>query len=179
MSAAMGRGALLTILVLTFCGGPAPCTAASLEAHETPVTKVVSLLKDLKNKIEGDGLGEQQSYDKFACWAEETLQRKVRDIQSGKDSIAKLQSLIKKLMGELGAHGVEIKHLNKLIAANSQSQREAAELRENEAAEYNSEKVESEQCLGALEAAITVLNGAGTKLGACPATASSLERLRD
>merc|ERR1740121_1148863 len=54
-------------------------------------------------------------------------------------------------------------HLNKLIDANSESQREATELRENEAAEYNSEKVESEQCIGALEAAITVLNGAGTK----------------
>jgi len=42
---------------------------------------------------------------------------------------------------------------------------EATEVRDKEYKEYAGERTESEQCTGALEAAINVLNGAGTKTG--------------
>ena len=38
--------------------------------RETPVTKVVELINEMKAKIEADGKAEQKVYDKFACWCE-------------------------------------------------------------------------------------------------------------
>jgi len=124
--------------------------------------KVVGLLTDLQAKIEADGEAEQKSYDKFACWCEDTLAEKAEAISTAKDDIDKLQTEIIKLKGDLATLDVDIKQLEKDIKKNVESQREATELREKESSAYEEEKMENEQCIGALEAAITVLTGAGT-----------------
>jgi len=77
-------------------------------------------------------------------------------------TIESLQKLIYKLEGEIGSHKAEIDQLNKDIAANLASQQEATELRNKEYEEFDTEKMENEQCVGALESAIGVLTGAGT-----------------
>merc|ERR1711935_1001907 len=55
-----------------------------------------------------------------------------------------------------------IEALKSDIAQNLEAQRKATELRDKEYGEYSEERTESEQCIGALEAAIKVLTGAGT-----------------
>merc|ERR1719473_857924 len=86
---------------------------------ETPMSMVVSLLTSLKAKVEGDGMAEQKSYDKYACWCENTLARKAADINQAKEDIDSLQRLIFKLNGDLGAHGAEIAQLQKDLAQNA------------------------------------------------------------
>jgi hypothetical protein len=115
----------------------------------------------LKTEIEADGVAEQASYDKFACWCEETLSKKAGDITAGKESIEHLQSLIIQLKGQIGVHSVEVVQLKKDIAANLASQKEASGLRHSESTEYAEEKAQSEQCIGALEAAVNTLAAAG------------------
>mmetsp|Transcript_62374 Transcript_62374/g.97064 ORF Transcript_62374/g.97064 Transcript_62374/m.97064 type:complete len:699 (-) Transcript_62374:53-2149(-) len=131
----------------------------------TPMARVVELLSDLKAKVESDGSAEQASYDEYACWCEKTLQRKAAAISEGKELIAETEILIQKLKGEIASHGAEITQLNKDIAENIAAQKEATEVRKNEYDEYNKDKTESEQCIGALEAAIKVLTGAGAQKG--------------
>jgi len=70
--------------------------------------------------------------------------------------------LIKKLKGELGAHSSEVEQLKKDIKENEEAQQEASEVRAKENEDYVADKSEAEQCIGALEAAIKVLRGAGT-----------------
>lgn len=134
-------------------------------ASDSPVDQVVTLLGDLKTGIEADGVTEQTSYDKFACWCEDTLAKKAEDITTAKNSIEELRTRIVKLGGELGSHRAEIIQLGKDVAQNKESQKEATEIREKETEAYEGEKAESEQCIGALEAAVGVLKGAGTKPG--------------
>jgi hypothetical protein len=67
------------------------------------------------------------------------------------------------LKGEIASHGAEIDQLNKDIAQNIEAVKEATELRNKENKEYAEERASSEQCIGAMEAAIKVLTGAGTK----------------
>jgi hypothetical protein len=134
--------------------------AATLQA--SPISRVVTLITELKAKVEADGKKEQQSYDKYACWCENTLARKAKAISDAKDLIEKLQKTILKLNGDLGAHGAEIQQLKKDIAQNLEAQKEASEVRGKENNEYENEKNENEQCIGAMEAAIKVLTGAGT-----------------
>lgn len=134
--------------------------AATLQA--SPISRIVTLITELKAKVEADGRKEQQSYDKYACWCENTLARKAKAITDAKDLIEKLQKTILKLNGDLGAHSAEIQQLKKDIAQNLEAQKEANEVRGKENNEYENEKTENEQCIGAMEAAIKVLTGAGT-----------------
>mmetsp|Transcript_30495 Transcript_30495/g.71140 ORF Transcript_30495/g.71140 Transcript_30495/m.71140 type:complete len:716 (-) Transcript_30495:89-2236(-) len=136
--------------------------AAAAKHAETPVTRVVALLEQMKMKVEAVGDLEQKSYDKYACWCESTLGRKASDIATGKETIASLSTKSEELHGQLGALASEIENAKKLIEANLASQKEAQELRDGEHQQYQDEKTEAEQCIGALETAIKVLTGAGT-----------------
>lgn len=131
----------------------------------TPMEKVVELLAKMKVTIEADGKTEQKAYDKYACWCEETLSRKAGEISDAKKAIEDLGNLIVKTKGDLGSHTAEISNLKKQIAANIDSQREASQMRQKEHEGYAEDKAESENCIGALEAAIKVLSGAGAKKG--------------
>jgi len=71
------------------------CHASSMRDAELPIQQVVKLIADLKARVVSDGKAEQVSYDKYACWCENTLERKSADISSAKDLIAETETLIK------------------------------------------------------------------------------------
>merc|ERR1719199_1170520 len=125
--------------------------------------RTVLLIEGLRKEVARDGKEEQASFDTYACWCEKTMERKAADISAEKELITETQILIKKLKGEIASHGAEIEQLKKDIAQNLASVKDATDLRNKENQEYAGERSESEQCIGALEAAITVLAGAGTK----------------
>merc|ERR1719498_1626032 len=137
--------------------------AAFSSDKPTAMAQTVKLIQNLEAQVKKDGKAEQESFDKYACWCEKTMERKASDISSGKDLAAETQTLIKKLKGEIASHGAEIAQLKKDLAQNAEAQQDATELRKKENGEYSGERTESEQCIGALEAAIKVLAGAGTK----------------
>jgi len=129
---------------------------------ETPMAKVVTLLKGMADDIDSTGKSEQASYDKYTCWCEDTLAEKAEDITKAKEKIESLQNNIVKNKGGLGSGGATIGQLKKDIAENLASMKEATEVRDKEHSEYEEERTSSEQCIGALEAGIKVLTGAGT-----------------
>jgi len=137
--------------------------AIALKFQSTPMARVAQLISQVHARIEADGKKEQMSYDKYACWCENTMGRKANDISAAKEQAKSLQTKIIKLAGDLGAHGAEIKQLEKDIQANLESQGEARSVRDGDKTGYLGERSESEQCIGALEAAVKVLTGAGTK----------------
>merc|ERR1719498_1208342 len=148
-----------SLLVLALLGG-----ASALSADKpTAMAQTVKLIQGLEAQVKKDGKNEQESFDKYACWCEKTMERKASDISSAKDLIAETEILIKKLKGEIASHGAEIAQLKKDIAQNSEAVKDATGVRNKENKDYAGERTESEQCIGALEAAIKVLTGAGTK----------------
>merc|ERR1719262_658104 len=149
--------AFVSALVL---GAVVPWAAAT---SQSPISRVVELIEELKAKVEADGKAEQKLYDKFACWCEKTLARKAAAIDAAKETIEKTQQEIIELKGKLGELGATITQLEKEIAENEEARKEATGIRDKESEDYMAEKLESEQCIGALESAIKVLTGAGTK----------------
>jgi len=157
----------LVLVALVLVLSPASVGAVKLvklvksEEKRTPMATVVQLLTQMKARIEADGMLEQTSYDKYACWCESTMARKAKDISEAEAKIEELQALIIKLKAEIASHGAEIQQLNKDIAQNIEAQGEAKAVRDSAFEEYNGEKTENEQCIGALEAAVKALSGAG------------------
>merc|ERR1719335_24961 len=139
-------------------------SVASAEVEQSPVTKVVELIQDLKAKILADGKAEQKTYDKFACWCEKTTAEKALSIESAKTSIEKLSEKVLDLKGSTGKLSAEIAGLNKDIASNNQAVKEATQIREKETADYQAARANLEAAIGALEGAIEVLTGAGELL---------------
>lgn len=136
--------------------------AGNIEATGSPVSRVVELVRQLKSTIEADGKTEQQIYDKLACWCEETTNRKTDDIETATNRIDELSQLIQENSGKSGIFSAEIAQLKKDIAANEVNRKEATEIRQKQNEEYTKERLETEQCISALEHATKVLTGAGT-----------------
>jgi len=152
---------------------------ASADAtSQSPVSRVVELIKQLKNTIEADGKMEQQVYDKFACWCADTTKRKNKDIDDANDTIAQLTTLIEENSGKKGTFEAEIAQLKKDIAANEASQADATNIRNKQNANYSQERLESEQTIGALEHATKVLDGAGTRKYSAMQEAETLSVLK-
>merc|ERR1719333_922339 len=128
--------------------------AATQRAADTPVTKVVELINEMKAKIEADGKAEQKVYDKFACWCEKTTARKAGAIEDAKASIEELSQTVLKLKGKTATLKAEIAQLEKDIAGNIDGPKEATSIRDRETADYNQERSDLEQAIGALERAI-------------------------
>lgn len=138
--------------------------SAAHALKESPVTRVVELIKGLKAEIETDGATEQKTYDKFACWCEETTARKAAAIDAARDTIDQLSKKIVELKGQIGTLKVDISQLNKDIEANIKSQEEATTLRQKEHDAYAAFRLETEQATAATKKAVEVL-GAATGRG--------------
>jgi len=150
--------------ILWFCAAVLGGALADANGRKgTPIDKVIILMEKLQGDIEKDGKSEQASYDNYACWVESTLRRKATDISKAKETIEQLNLSIKKAKAEIASHGAEIAQLKKDIAQNNEAVKDAKALRDKENSEYAQERTESEQCIGAMEAAIKVLTGAGAK----------------
>jgi len=147
----------------------ATATQTELVNKDTPVTKVVELIQEMKAKIEADGKAEQKVYDKFACWCEKTTARKAGAIDEAKASIEELSTTVLTLKGKTATMKAEAAQLEKDIAANIDGANEATSIREKETADYETARSDLEQAIGALERAIGILTGAGEK------TASALQ----
>jgi len=59
------------VICLCLCLFACAAANASIEDKDDPISKVVTLLKDLKSKIEKDADVDQADYDKYRCWCEE------------------------------------------------------------------------------------------------------------
>lgn len=147
---------------------------ATGSALATPVGDVVELIKELKAKTVSEGEAEQKTYDKFACWCETTTKRKADAIDAGKARIKSLTTSILELKGKKATLASEMEKLTADIAENEAAQEEATEIRQKENANYQQEKSETETAIGALEKAVTVLGGAGTKGEELVSVASAL-----
>jgi hypothetical protein len=135
-------------------------TMAATGKKESPVTRVVILLKQLKDKSLQDGKVEQQIYDKYACWCEKTSKRKADDIVAAQAELRALSQQILKLKGKVAVLTAEIAELTQKIKANEDAQEEATSIRQKDNAAWMAESVEVKQALTALQAAIKVLNDA-------------------
>lgn len=154
---------MFNVVLLALLASTPVEVAAKIQKKDDPIQKVLVLIKEIMAKVEGDGKAEQKTYDKFACWCEKTLARKAASIDAAKETIDVTQREVIELKGKLGELGATIKQLSKEIAENEAARKEATEIREKENADYTQERTEAEQCIGALESAVKVLSGAGTK----------------
>jgi chromosome segregation ATPase len=128
------------------------------ELQATPLTKVVSLLKEMKAQNEKEMKEDQAIFDKLACWCHTNREAKTEAVAAAQQKIADLEASIKEYTAKYAQLGEEISHLKKDIAENVASLEAATEQRAKEAAEFHKGETDSITALGQLKGAITILS---------------------
>merc|ERR1712137_920808 len=127
------------------------------EAKNRPVSKVITLLKDMLKQLEKEAEEDEEIYDKVACWCETNDKEKTKAIADAEAKIADLTVKIEELTAASARLNTEIKNLEKEVAENQEALDQATAIREKEMGEFNAEEKDLLQSISALKAAITVL----------------------
>merc|ERR1719350_1041124 len=130
----------------------------AVAAKNRPVSKVITLLKDMLKQLEKEAEEDEEIYDKMACWCETNDKEKTKAIAEAEARIEDLTTKIQELTAVSARLGTEIKNLEKEVAQNQDSLAKATALREKQLAEFNAEEKDLLESISALKAAITVLS---------------------
>jgi DNA repair exonuclease SbcCD ATPase subunit len=127
-------------------------------AKNRPVSKVITLLKDMLKQLEKEAEEDEEIYDKMACWCETNDKEKTKSIADAESHIEDLTTKIEELTAGSARLNTEIKNLEKEVAENQNALDQATAIRQKELAEFNAEEKDLLQSIGALKSAITVLS---------------------
>merc|ERR1711904_463894 len=127
-------------------------------AKNRPVSKVITLLKDMLKQLEKEAEEDEEIYDKMACWCETNDKEKTKAIADAEARIADLTTKIEELTANSARLGTEIKNLEKEVAENQAALDKATAIRQKELAEFNEEEKDALEAISALKAAVTVLS---------------------
>jgi DNA repair exonuclease SbcCD ATPase subunit len=126
-------------------------------AKNRPVTKVITLLKDMQTQLEKEAEEDEEIYEKMACWCETNDKEKTKAIADAEARIEDLTSDIEGLTAASARLNAEIKNLEKEVEKNQAALDKATAIRTKELAEFNAEEKDMLQSISALKSAITVL----------------------
>merc|ERR1719343_1275998 len=137
--------------------------ASSLELEEAPtvsrpVSKVITLLKDMTKQLQEEASADQEVYDKIACWCTTNEEQKTKAIADGKAKIQQLTEAIEAgaaLSKQLNAESIDTQ---KKLKASQDALDKATAIREKEAAAFQGEEKDLLESVAALKAAIEVLS---------------------
>merc|ERR1712217_6309 len=127
-------------------------------AKNRPVSKVITLLKDMLKQLEKESEEDEEIYDKMACWCETNDKEKTKAIADAEARISDLTTKIEELTAASARLNTEIKNLEKEVAENQAALDKATALRQKQLAEFNEEEKDALEAISALKAAVTVLS---------------------
>jgi chromosome segregation ATPase len=128
------------------------------DAKNRPVSKVITLLKDMLKQLEKEAEEDEEIYDKLACWCETNDKEKTKAIADAEAKIEDLTTKIEELTAASARLNTEIKNLESEVAKNQEALDQATAIREKQLAEFNAEEKDLLESISALKAAITVLS---------------------
>merc|ERR1719382_1389578 len=147
------------LVTALLCDGVSVGSVQAAEASKNrPVSKVITLLKDMLKQLEKEQEEDEAIYDKLACWCETNDKEKTKAIADAEAKIEELTTKIEELTALSARLNTEIKNLESEVAKNQEALDQATAIREKQLAEFNAEEKDLLESISALKAAITVLS---------------------
>jgi len=128
------------------------------DAKNRPVSKVITLLKDMQAELEAEAKADQEVYDTFACWCETNEKEKTKAIADAEAKINELNTLIEELTATSARLTNEIAMLEDEVGKNQGGLDKATAMRFKDQGEFNEEESDLLQSIRALKSAIIVLS---------------------
>jgi len=132
--------------------------SAGVNSHANPIRKVVTMLQNLKAKVEGEGEKEREIHEKYMCYCKNGAASLEKSVADAGPRISELASAIKEAEAKKAGIDSEIQnHLADQVTA-KKDMAEATALREKEKAQFDSELAEEQAELGPINQALAYLS---------------------
>jgi len=136
-----------------------PCAALTLDdAKNRPVSKVITLLKDMVSQLEKEAEEDEEVYESMSCWCETNDKAKTKAISDAEAKIGILTAAIEEYAANAARLNTEIANLEKEVAENTDALDKATALRQKELAEFTNEEKESLGTIASLKSAVAALS---------------------
>jgi len=123
-----------------------------------PVTKVITLLKDMAKQLEKEAKDDEEVYNKMACWCETNDKEKTQAIGDAEVKITDLGNAIQDKTATSAKLDTTITNRKAEVEKHQTALDQATEIRKKELAAFNEEEKDLLESIRALKAAITVLS---------------------
>merc|ERR1719159_1751660 len=90
------------------------------EQKPNPVSKVITLLKDMVEQMEKEGKEDEEVYETMSCWCETNDKAKTKAIADAESAIATLTANIEEYSASSARLNTEIANLEKEVAENTE-----------------------------------------------------------
>merc|ERR1719262_1865175 len=127
-------------------------------AKNRPVSKVITVLKDMLAQLEKEGEEDEEIYEQVACWCETNDKEKTKAIGDAEQRITDLTTKIEELTATSSRLTQELKHLKVEVVKAQEALDKATAMRRKELAEFNTEEKDLLQSISALKSAVIVLS---------------------
>jgi len=128
-----------------------------LNQKESPVTKVVNLLKQMQNQLTKEKKADEDVYEKMECWCETNDSETTDVIAAAQKAISTLTASIEEHAAKTGELQQEIANLKDEVTKHEESLAQAAEIRAKEAVEFSAEEKNMMETITALKQAVGIL----------------------
>merc|ERR1719335_2159821 len=128
------------------------------EVKNRPVSKVITLLKDMVGQLEKEAEEDEEVYETMGCWCETNDKDKTKSIADAEQRIADLTASIEELTANSARLNTEIENLNKEVAKNENALDQATALRKKQLAEFNEEEKDMLQSITSMKGAVVALS---------------------
>jgi hypothetical protein len=132
--------------------------AATLDLKERPVSKVIRLLKEMKESLEKERAADEELKSKMDCWCKTNEEEKNGAVKVANGRIDQLVADIQKHSGLSAQLKAEIAQLGKEIAEGTAALETATEVRAKELEEFQANEQDLVGSLAAMKNAILVLS---------------------
>merc|ERR1719446_163570 len=136
----------------------AQAPSGALDTKTAGITKVVTLLTEMKATTIKEGEEDLEAYDKYKCWCETTEKEKTDAIESAETKLEELGSFVEEAAAKEGELKTEIAGLEEDIASDKDALATATALRSKENEEFQTEEADMKETLSLLSQAIGVLS---------------------
>jgi len=132
--------------------------SADDDAKNRPVSKVITVLKDMITQLEKEADEDEEVYEAFACWCTTNDKEKTKSIADGEQAVSDLTAAIEGFTAGSAKLVSEISNLEAEIAKNTEALESATAMRRKEVEEFNAEEKSTLQTIASLKNAVIALS---------------------
>jgi len=131
---------------------------AAAQEKERPVSKIITMLKDMLVQMEKEAEEDDDIYEAMVCWCETNDKLKTQAIADAKSKIDSLTAAIEEFTANSARLNTEIANLDKEISKNGVALDQAQAIRAKNSEEFIAEEKDMLQSIGSMKAAIVALS---------------------
>lgn len=150
----------LALLAPRLCTGISETSGLSRSLAENrnfPVSKVVTLLKNMADQLVADADEDEKTYNKMSCWCETNDKAKTKSIKDTEMTITRYESDSEELTASVARLDTEISGLKADLEESLNARDSATMMREKASEEFTQEERDMVSAINALHAAVSVI----------------------